>query len=231
MIQGRILSPHFYCIYTGDLFTLLRKKKTGCWVEGKFVGILGYADDLRLLSPSLDGLQEMIKSCGEHARSLNLSFSTNACLVLKHYDWRSHGTCLRIMLCIPRNSHRYFIEPLSDTKHITFSLFKRYIKFVDIIESSSKLVLKRMLRIVRRDYRSNTGKNLRKLMRIAGKTSIDDLKKGDFNDLIYNEIPEGEEWKIRLAEELIEMKNGIMDVKILTSDEINEILTYIVTIF
>ena len=50
--QGGVLSPHFYCIYTDDLFTLLRKKKTGCWVEGKFVGILGYADDLLLLSPS-----------------------------------------------------------------------------------------------------------------------------------------------------------------------------------
>ena len=60
-------------------------------------------------------------------------------------------------------------------------------------------------------------------MRIAGKTSIDDLKKGDFNDLIYNEIPAGEEWKIRLAEELIGMKNGIMDVKILTSDEIKDV--------
>ena len=72
-----------------------------------------------------------------------------------------------------------------------------------------------MLRIVRRDCRSNTGKNLRKLMRIAGKASIDDLKKGDSNDRICNEIPAGEEWKIRLAEELIEMKNGIMDVKIL----------------
>ena len=66
-------------------------------------------------------------------------------------------------------------------------------------------------------------------MQIAGKTSIDDLKKGDFNDLIYNKIPAGEEWKIRLAEELIEMKNGIMNVKILTAEEINEILTYIVT--
>ena len=66
-------------------------------------------------------------------------------------------------------------------------------------------------------------------MRIAGKTGIDDLKKWDFNDVIYNEIPAGEEWKIRLAEELIERKNGIMDVKILTSDEINEILTSIVT--
>ena len=46
-------------------------------MKGKFVGILGYADDLLLLSPSLDGLQEMIKSCGEHAGSLNLSFNTN----------------------------------------------------------------------------------------------------------------------------------------------------------
>ena len=302
------------------------KEKTGCWVKGKFVGILGYADDLRLLSPSLDGLQEMIKSCGEHARSFNLSFSTNAnlmkcktkCMAFlnqerelknitldgKDLPWvrtakhlgckigdkicvlnddlmekratyinkvneltqecyfahpltkvrinnfcNSHfyGSALwdlfsieelrlekswnvsqRIMLGIPRNSHCYFIEPLSDTKHITFS-FKRYIKFVDSIESSSKSALKRKLRIVRRDGRSNTGKNLRKLIRIAGKTRIDDLKKGDFNDPIYNETPAGEEWKIRLAEELIEMKNGIMDVKILTSDEINEILTYIVT--
>ena len=36
---------------------------------------------LLLLSPSLDGLQEMIKSCGEHARCFNLSFSTNANLM------------------------------------------------------------------------------------------------------------------------------------------------------
>ena len=32
-------------------------------------------------SHQVDGLQEMIKSCGEHARSLNLSFSTNANLI------------------------------------------------------------------------------------------------------------------------------------------------------
>ena len=141
---------------------------------------------------------------------------------------KSWNVSQRIMLGIPRNSHRYFIEPLSETKHITFSLLKRYIKFVDSIESS-KSVLRKMLFIVRRDCRSNTGQNLRKLMKIAGKTRIDDLKKGDFDDLVYNEIPIGQEWKIRLAEELIDLKNGMMDIKILTSDEINEILTYIVT--
>ena len=84
-----------------------------------------------------------------------------------------------------------------------------------------------MLRTVRCDCRSNTGRNLRKLMRISGKMSIDELKKGE--NLISNEIPVGEEWKIKFAEELIEMKNGIMNVDILTSEEVNEILTYIVT--
>ena len=96
---------------------------------------------------------------------------------------KSWNVSQRIMLGNPRNSHRYFIEPLSETKHITFSLFKRYIKFIDSIESSSKSVLRKMLFIVRRDCRSNTGQNLRKLMKIADKTRIDDLKKGDVDDL------------------------------------------------
>ena len=32
------------------------KKKTGCLVDGEYVGIVAYADDLLLLSPTLDGL-------------------------------------------------------------------------------------------------------------------------------------------------------------------------------
>ena len=49
---------------------------------------------------------------------------------------------------------------------------------------------------------------------------IDDLEE-------FKRIQVTEEWKRRLAEELIEMKNGIMDVEILTSDKINEILSYV----
>ena len=96
--QGGVLSPHFYCIYTDGLFTLLRKKKAGCWVEGKFVRILGYADDLLLLTPSLDGLQKMIKSRGEHNRSLNLSFSTNANLMKCKTKWKTSHSMERIYL-------------------------------------------------------------------------------------------------------------------------------------
>ena len=42
--QGAVLSPILYCIYIDDLFDSLRKKKTGCWVNGKYVEIVAYAD-------------------------------------------------------------------------------------------------------------------------------------------------------------------------------------------
>ena len=49
--QGAILSAILYCIYMNGLFEKLRENKTGYWINGDFVGILGYADDNFLLSP------------------------------------------------------------------------------------------------------------------------------------------------------------------------------------
>ena len=60
-----------------DLYKKLREKKTGCWINGDFVGIVGYADDNFLMSPTLDGLQEMLDTCEEYANEHNLTFSTN----------------------------------------------------------------------------------------------------------------------------------------------------------
>ena len=41
------------------------------------MGIIGYADDNILISPTLDGLQDMIDTCVEYANKHNLVFSTN----------------------------------------------------------------------------------------------------------------------------------------------------------
>ena len=75
--QGAVLSALLYCIYVDELFQMLRKRRTGCWVEDMYVGILGYADDTFLLSPTLDGLQEMIETCREFTSKHNLTFSVN----------------------------------------------------------------------------------------------------------------------------------------------------------
>ena len=324
--QGGVLSPRLFCVYIDGLFKFLRRKKTGCWLHDEFVGILGYADDLLLLAPSLDALQEMITNCGKFAKELNLAFSTHndprksktKCMAFlkkerslpnirlngKDLPWvkaakhlgckvtvdsgslssdlmekraiyinkvnelsqefyyahpstririnnifNSHfyGSPLwdlfgreadrlyktwnvsqRILLGLPRQSHRYFVEPLSGVRHVQYSLFERYIRFVKNIESSQKRVLRKMLNTLKRDCRSRTGSNLRSLMKLTGKTSVDDLEVGSTRGLLYKRIPDGEDWRINFAKELIDMKSGGLQVE-LTRAEIDDILHLVTT--
>ena len=325
--QGGVLSARLFCVYIDDLFKILRKKKSGCWVNGHFAGILGYADDLLLLAPSRDALQEMIGCCERHTTDLNITFSTNDILkkcktkcmsVLKNdreiknitlggkqLPWvksakhlgckltnkagdlstdlmekravfinkvnelnqefsfahaltkveinnifnsyfygsslwnlfgkeasrleKSWNVAQRIMLGLPRNSHRYFIEPLSNTTHIIHSLFSRYIKFINAVKTSRKAVLREMFQSIKKDCRSTTGANIRNMMKITKKSDVDDVVQSDFNDLVYNEIPEGDEWRVACAAEIIQLKNNDLSMDLLTRKEIDEILEAVVT--
>ena len=61
--QGAILSALAYCFYCQELFNLLEKNRAGCWINGFFMGLIGYSDDNICLAPSLKALQEMLKIC------------------------------------------------------------------------------------------------------------------------------------------------------------------------
>ena len=76
--QGAVLSALLFCVYVDALFKILRKKRTGCWINSNYIGILGYADDIFLLSPTRDGIQEMVKTCNDFATQHDLTFSTNS---------------------------------------------------------------------------------------------------------------------------------------------------------
>ena len=75
--QGRVLAAIAYCLYVAGLFSLLEKRKSGCWIQGENRGIWGYSDDNWALAPSLSSLQDMITTMEEYALSPNLKFSTD----------------------------------------------------------------------------------------------------------------------------------------------------------
>ena len=75
--QGGVLSAILYCFYCNDLFNQLREMKSGCWINGEYMGILGYSDDNLLIAPSRSSLQSMLSVCEEYARVHNLKFSTD----------------------------------------------------------------------------------------------------------------------------------------------------------
>ena len=71
------MSPIFFSVYVDKLIKKLRKMAIGCTIAGVYLGIVVYADDIFLLSPSREGLQTMMNICQKFAASRNLTFSTN----------------------------------------------------------------------------------------------------------------------------------------------------------
>ena len=320
--QGAVLSAILFCIYIDDLIKKLRKNRDGCWINNEYMGIIVYADDIALLSPTMDGLRNMINTCSSYAKSHNLKFSTNdnptksktKCMAflrqnrkldelvldgkplpwvssVKHlgttitnafggrldqdllekraqyiaknnelnqeffymhqktkiwmnnvYNTSFYGAPLwdmfsenfkrlektwnvsiRKMLSIPRNSHRYFLEPLSETPHISKSLWNRFVRFVLNIENGKKMVLRRMLDVIRNDVRSVTGRNLRC---IKLKTEELKLENVDVYKLPYKEVPKGESWRLPLAREILDTKNGDLSTNI-SKEQTDDLAEYI----
>ena len=77
MRQGAISSPILFSVYLNGLIVKLRASGFGCYIGTLFMGCLGYADDILLLSASRAGLQVMVDICATFAKNKNLKFSTN----------------------------------------------------------------------------------------------------------------------------------------------------------
>ena len=320
--QGAVLSAILFCIYIDDLLKEMRRNGEGCWFNNEYVGIIVYADDISLLSPSMDGLQNMINTCSKYAERHNLTFSTNAnpqrsktkCIAFQkkkkdirnlhlnskalpwvtsvkhlgttltningckmdqdllekramyiaknneinqefHYAhprtkiwinnifntsfygsplWdissknfekieKSWNVSCRIMLSLPRNTHRYFLEDLTATKHIVKSLRQRFATFISSIADGKKKVLRRTLEILKNDTRSTTGGNLRRM-----KLMVPNLDEKDINarDIPYREIPANDMWRLSVVNDIIETRTGRLTT-IMNDKELDEVCEYV----
>lgn len=73
--QGGILSPVLFTLYMDVLLKRLESKGIGCKIGHKYYGALGYADDLTLLCPSLQGLQDMLDICTEYGIEYDVKYN------------------------------------------------------------------------------------------------------------------------------------------------------------
>ena len=75
--QGSVLSAAVFSMYVEPLLEELRARGLGCHVAGVFMGAMGYCDDVALVSPSRDSMQEMLVVCENFAARTGLTFSTD----------------------------------------------------------------------------------------------------------------------------------------------------------
>ena len=75
--QGSCLSPILFTVYMDGLLVKLRESGFGCYIGDLFLGVVAYCDDFLLLSPTRNGLQNLLQICEKYAEEHNISFSTN----------------------------------------------------------------------------------------------------------------------------------------------------------
>ena len=104
----------------------------------------------------------------------------------------SYNSSVRHMFDLPRESHRYFVEGLTEGPHLKSTLIKRFLSFTEQIMRSTKSALKSIFNLVKYDTQSVTGYNLRKIMLLVNKNSVDELKTTDSTEVKYFPVPDSE---------------------------------------
>ena len=73
--QGGILSPDFFAIYINDLILILKGLRIGCHIIRQFIACLLFADDMSLIAPTRESMQQMLNVCAEYCRKFCLQFN------------------------------------------------------------------------------------------------------------------------------------------------------------
>ena len=109
------------------------------------------------------------------------------------------------MLSVQKNTHRYLLEPLSETPRIMRSIWQRFITFVSNVACGKKSVLKRVIDVIQKNVRSVTGRSIRYLQKKMANFNEQEL---NVHKKPNNPIPSEDIWRLYLAREIIDSRCG-----------------------
>ena len=61
-----------FTVYIDELLIWIENSSLGCYIGSELCGAYGYADDVKLLSPTLYSLRRMLQICNEYAKEFNV---------------------------------------------------------------------------------------------------------------------------------------------------------------
>ena len=98
--QGGILSPLLFNIYIDDILSEIEKSDYGCLLSHYKVNILGFADDIILLSPSANGIQSLIDKLDSMLSKISLliNFKKSCYMLIKCKKYRKVQIVSKIFL-------------------------------------------------------------------------------------------------------------------------------------
>ena len=80
--QGSVLSATLICIYMDELLSRLERSGIGCHIGNNYYGNISYADDLKLLCPSINGLQNMLDICDIFSKEYFVTYNAHKTIAI-----------------------------------------------------------------------------------------------------------------------------------------------------
>lgn len=81
--QGGLLSPVLFAVYMDTLILRLRNCGLGCKIAEQYYGCLVYADDILLLSHTVNAMRHMLAICEQFAVEFDLKFNSSKSVALR----------------------------------------------------------------------------------------------------------------------------------------------------
>ena len=114
------------------------------------------------------------------------------------------------VLKIDRQTHRYFIEPLSGCTHVKTSIASRFATFHYSLINSKKMSVRFLARLAESDQRTVMGRTLSSLLSIC-KLKSEELSRLNAGlvkkNMVFSRPPAEEEWRIPLGQELLQLRD------------------------
>ena len=129
----------------------------------------------------------------------------------------SYNRSVKVAMGLPLNTHRCLIQQLSGRPHLRITLCKRFLRHIEAIRESNKVILRTLLKVTEQNAQSTTGRNLRNIALQLNKWPISDLRPYDAVNIPY--FPPGED-DIWMLDALRESLLPGEDIPLLSPDEL-----------
>ena len=115
------------------------------------------------------------------------------------------------MLCfdIPRETHCWIVEELSEGRHFLQMIFSRFAKYIMMVKKNKRPFLRCLYEIVKDDVQTTTGSNIRTVLL---STKVDPRFMSRHHLKTWHVHPPQDNWTVPLLTSLLELRAGNWEV-------------------
>lgn len=131
------------------------------------------------------------------------------------------------MFDVPRDTHRFLIEPISNVPHVKTVLCSRFVQFYDSLLKCSKLSLRLLVNLSKGDHRTFLHCNLTDIARECNTDIMSLCKNYVKHNLKFSNVPDDQLWKIPILNELLNVRSNDLMINDFAIHETTDMINFL----